>query len=131
VWSDVTNLYLWGVDLMDYEQVNDTLQIDFPNFIFDEEERQLYVSEDSQGQYFVAARFVDYLRDCYDKGDVDTYKKGLLFIEKLHLSNSHKTKELATIGYLESFLDWDNRDKLIDDLEPESKKWWPLIRNEA
>ena len=113
---------------MKYNQVNDTLLIEFPNFIFDEDERLYYVSEDSQGQYFVAARFVDFLRDSYDKGDMDTYKNGLLFIEKLHLSSCEKTQELATIGYLESFLDWDNRDKLIDDLGDESKKWWTELK---
>ena len=109
---------------MKYEQVNDTLLIEFPNFIFDEEERLLYVSEDSQGQYWVANRFVEFLRDCYAKGDIATYKNGLSFIEKLHLSRCRKTQELATIGYLEGFLDWENKDKLIDDFESESKKWW-------
>lgn len=96
--------------------VNNSLLTEFPDFIIDD--------EDLEFPYFVAGRFVDFIINCYNKGDESTYKNGLCFIEHLHLSNDPKTRELATIRYLESFLDWEHRDILLNDLGAESKKWW-------
>lgn len=102
---------------MQYEDVNEALLVEFPEFIIEDE----YYLE---LPYIVAGYFCDFMRDAYNNGKLDVYKKGLSFIERLHLSDSHKVRELATIGYLEDFLDWTDKDVLIADMGEESKKWW-------
>lgn len=101
---------------MQYEQVNKLLQIEFPDFLIDDDDFEL--------PYIVAEDFEQFLLDAYNKGEKETYKKGLHFIEKLHLSPCDKVRELATIGYLEGFSNWPDKDTLFNDLDPESKKWW-------
>ena len=110
---------------MHYDEVNDALFQAFPSFFeVIELDLQYYIDDYCGGQYSVAARFVDFLEDCHSKGDDETYRKGLLFIEQLHQSNWRDVRELATVGYLESFLDWSEKDKLANDLGDESKRWW-------
>ena len=111
---------------MHFEAVNENLFAEFPALLpaLDEMESGELDDEDLENQYYIAGRFVDFLRIAYENGDWGTYEKGLLFIEKLHLSDCHETGELATVGYLESFLDWDKNDVLMEDLGEESKKWW-------
>lgn len=101
---------------MKYEDVNKELLIKFPDFLIDDDDFEL--------PYIVAGNFQRFLLDSYNNGEEETYKKGLHFIEELHLSDCDKVRELATIGYLESFFDWSDKDILSNDLGSESKKWW-------
>ena len=108
-------------DEMCYKEVNTKLVAEFPAFLLSLDEWDL---ECLELQYTIASRFVDYLKAAHESGDRETYKKGLRFIEKMHFSECHNTCELATVGYLEAFLDWDNSDVLLEDLGEESKIWW-------
>jgi len=107
---------------MNYETVNEKLFAEFPSFLLVLKEWDAL--EDLDSQYYIAGRFVDFLKLAYKKGDRNTYERGLDFIEKLHLSDCLIIGELATVGYLESFPDWDKKDVLINDLGEVSKKWW-------
>jgi hypothetical protein len=101
---------------LQYKDVNQVLLNTFPNFIIDDEDIAL--------PYIVAGNFIRFLLGSYNNGKEEVYKEGLHFIEMLHLSDCHKVRELATVGYLESLLDWPYREGLFNDLETESKKWW-------
>ena len=79
---------------MEYEDVNKALLLEFPTFSVDEDDFEL--------PYIVAGWFTKFILEAYQRGDKDTYIRGLQFIEMLHLDDTHKVRELATIGYLES-----------------------------
>ena len=100
-----------------YEEVTKVLFEEFPDFHMDHD-------DDFDLPYIVAGYFGQYLLDSYNNGARETYKRGLDFIERLHLSNIHKVRELATVGYLESLLGWPDEAILFSDLGSESKKWW-------
>ena len=78
---------------MRFEDVNNALVVEFPDFSIDDDDYDL--------PYVVAGNFERFLLDSYNNGEKTAYEKGLRFIEKLHLSDCQKTKELATIGYRE------------------------------
>jgi len=101
---------------MEYEDISKKLVIEFSDFLIDEDDYDL--------PYIVAGNFQRFLLESYNNNEKEIYHKGLDFIEKLHLSYCSKVRELATIGYLESFLDWSDKDTLFNDLGAESKKWW-------
>ena len=101
---------------MQYEDVNRTLLTNFPDFFIEEDDLDL--------PYIVASSFIRFLLDSYNNDGEAVYKQGLRFIEQLHKSECEETRELATIGYLESLLDWPDKDALLKDLGSESKKWW-------
>jgi len=73
--------------------------------------------------YYIAGRFVDYLLNAKNNGENEIYQKGLDFIEKLHLSEHHSVRVLATIGFLESFEFTDDEETFLNELGGESKKW--------
>ena len=112
---------------MRYEDVAKTLLMEFPTFsIADEDDLEL--------QYIVAGLFSAYIYEAYQAGDKKTYEKGLKFIEKLHIDDTHKVRELATIGYLESIQNtWPehliNANIPFDDLGEQSKVWWGKLND--
>ena len=106
---------------MEYEDVIKATVAAFPQFEIDELNHDL--------PYAVAGDFARFLLELYKNRDVNTLVEGLGFIEKLHLSKSHKVRELATVGYLEGIQNvWGNSDVdpelIFDYLGVESKKWW-------
>jgi hypothetical protein len=106
---------------MRYEDVNEILLKEFPEFKIDEDDFEL--------PYIVAGFFTEFVLQAFNNKDKTTYLSGLQFIESLHLSESHKVRELATVGYLESIQNtWPPELLKIsipyNDLGIESKKWW-------
>jgi len=106
---------------MQYEEVNNALLSEFPALSVDKDDIDL--------PYVVAGCFTSFLLNSYLEGDKATYFRGLQFIETLYLSDVHKIRELATVGYLESIQNtWPSNLLSIDipfsDLGAESKKWW-------
>ena len=109
------------VTKMIYEDVNKLLLKEFPNFKISEDDFEL--------PYIVAGLFTQFILKAFNRNDNLTYLSGLAFIESLHLSESHKVRELATTGYLESVQNtWPPSLLEIkipyNDLGIESKKWW-------
>lgn len=102
--------------MIEYNEVNHLLSLEFPSFNIEPDYWDL--------PYLVASDFTRFVLQAYQLNDKDTYEKGLRFIERLHIEGSEKVKELATIGFLESFLDWPNVQDLYCDFGIESKKWW-------
>jgi len=114
------------VNNLRYEDVNKILLSESPIFTIDRDDFEL--------PYIVAGLFTKFILEAYQNGDEETYNKGLQFIEMLHLDDTHKVRELATIGYLESIQNtWPkNLIKLnipFHDLGDESKKWWIRLNN--
>ena len=106
---------------MKYEDVKEAISNRFPQFEIDDLNGDL--------PYIVAGDFARFLLDSFSKGDMETLSEGLDFIEKLHHSEFDKTRELATVGYLEGIQNvWGNNDVnpelIFDYLGAESKKWW-------
>ena len=106
---------------MKYEDVKEAISSEFPQFEIDDLNGDL--------PYIVAGDFARFLLDSFNDGDIKTLSEGLDFIEKLHHSESDKTRELATVGYLEGIQNvWGNNDVnpelIFDYLGTESKKWW-------
>jgi len=106
---------------MKYEEVGKELFLEFKPFTVDEGDLDL--------QYIIAGYFTDFILDAYQTGDKNTYQKGLQFIERLHLDETQKVRELATVGYLESIQNTWPTELLesnipFNDLGSESKKWW-------
>jgi hypothetical protein len=106
---------------MKYEDVNKTLLIEFPAFTINEDDFEL--------PYIVAGCFTKFILAAYQTGDKETYEKGLRFIEILHSDTTHKVRELATIGYLESIQNKWSQDLInsnipFNDLGENSKRWW-------
>ena len=106
---------------MEYDDVNKALAEKFPQLEIDETDRDL--------PYLVAGDFARFLLKAYQEGDMKTLTEGLGFIEDLHLSESHKTRELATVGYLEGIQNnWEHNDVdpelVFEYLGAESKRWW-------
>ena len=111
----------YGVVKMLYDDVNETLLGEFPDFKVDDDDFEL--------PYIVAGLFTKFILEAFNNNDKSTYLRGLEFIEILYLSESQKVRELATVGYLESIQNtWPP--ELLDtnvpfnDLGTESKKWW-------
>lgn len=107
-----------------YNQVVNVLVKNFPDFQFEK--------EDSDLPYVVAGSFASYLLECYQSKSLNELQKGLDFIEELHVAGDQKTKELATIGFLEGIQNvWRNRGtdpkKVYKLLGKESKKWWSQL----
>lgn len=106
---------------MKYDEVEKQLIFNFPDFFIDK------ISEGLP--YCVAGGFALFLLELYKKKDILRMKEGICFIEKLHHSKDSKTRELATIGYLEGIQNvWGNNDvnpeEIYKYLGKESKKWW-------
>jgi hypothetical protein len=97
---------------MRYEEVNKALSVEFPDFHMHDDDYRL--------PYVVAGNYVRYLLDLYTNDEQEIYKRGLRFVEKLNLSSCDKVRELATVGYLESFLNWPYKDDSLNEFEPES-----------
>lgn len=115
------NRNVYGVAKMLCEDVNEILLKEFPDFKVDEDDLEL--------PYIVAGLFTEFVLEAFNRNDKSTYLGGLKFIEALHLSDSHKVRELATVGYLESIQNtWPSELLKINipynDLGIESKKWW-------
>ena len=108
--------FIKGEGIMEHEDVNRALLAEFPDFTVDD--------DDFENPYIVAGNFDRFILEAYNNGKKDIYRKGLHFIERLYSSESNKTRELATVGYLESLMDWPNKGELFNDFGPESKKWW-------
>ncbi len=109
---------------MRYEDVNEKLLSEFPEFLIDEDDEEYL-----ELPYIVAGWFTAYILKAYESGDKDTYIKGLQFIEKLHEDETEMVRELATIGYLESIQNTWPQDLIasdipFNDLGELSKKWW-------
>ena len=108
---------------MDYDDVHLILIEEFPEIV------SLIDDDDFELPYITAFLFVKYMLEAYKNGNKETYKKGLDFIERLHLSEAQCVRELATVGYLESLHGNMSRDYidlgiLYNDLGEETKKWW-------
>jgi len=106
---------------MQYEDVVGALLSEFPAVEVDEDEYEL--------PYVVAGWFTNFILKAFKNGDRETYLSGLDFIERLHLSDTHRVRELATVGFLESIQNTWSRELLdadipFNDLGEESKKWW-------
>jgi len=106
---------------MQYEDVVDALLSEFPAFEVDEDEYEL--------PYVVAGYFTSFILQAFKDGDRETYLSGLDFIERLHLDDSDRVRNLATVGFLESIQNTWSRELLdanipFNDLGEESKKWW-------
>jgi len=111
---------------MRYEDVNKTLLAEFPAFIVAEDDFEL--------AYIVAGLFTEYILKAHQVGNREVYHQGLRFIEILHLDETQKVRELATIGYLESIQNTWPQDLLnsgvpFHDLGEESKKWWEKLNH--
>jgi hypothetical protein len=83
---------------IEYNNVSKELIKLFPDFNIDE----LWL--DDKGnilEYMVAMGFARYVINSIDENNAEKIKKCFEFIELLHINGTEKTKELATIGYLE------------------------------
>lgn len=106
---------------MKYEEVDKLLENAFTDFHIDDNSKGL--------PYCAAGDFALFLLGLYKKDDMSKLKEGLYFIEGIYHSKDSKTRELATIGYLEGIQNvWGNNsvnpEKIYEYLGDESKKWW-------
>ena len=74
--------------------------------------------------YTDATQFAIHIKELLNKGRTEEFKKVFAVIEQLHLNGDNYVKELATIGYLEDIQNYNNPEKFIPYLGPESLKWW-------
>ena len=110
--------------VIEYNDIVKILSKEFPDFKIDEEILDL--------PYVVAGSFARYLLECYKTKSLDKLKLGLDFVEKLHVHGDNKTKELATMGFLEGIQNvWGNKgvdsELIFNQLGKESKKWWKQL----
>ncbi len=106
---------------MKYEEATKALLMAMPDFRPEADNLDL--------PYIIAGDFAEFLHEMYKQGNLDTVKRGLLFIEGLHNSNDEKTRELATVGYLEGIQNiWGDNGlapgEIYSLLGTESQKWW-------
>ncbi|MDR2719178.1 MAG: hypothetical protein LBB89_14075 [Treponema sp.] len=104
----------------------------FPDIITDD----LFLDDDETLEYMVASDFARYIIKNIDENNIEKLKECFEFIELLHINGTEKTKELATIGYLEDLQNFTGGSKtmkkykiIYDFIGIESKKWWDKLND--
>ena len=110
--------------MLKYDDVIAMLMLEFPSFSFEDDEWEL--------PYVVAEHFAGFVLEAYNVQDEELYKKGLAFVETLHLSNVASVKELATAGFLKSIQKTWPEELLkkgipYEDLGIETKRRWDTL----
>jgi hypothetical protein len=118
---------------IEYNNVSKILIKKFPDIIKD----ALWLDEDDEIlEYLAAGDFAKYIVKNINENNIEKLKECFEFIELLHICGTKKTKELATVGYLEDLQnitggnDTIEKYKIIYDfLGIESKKWWDKLND--
>ena len=116
---------------IEYNNVSKLVLEKFPDII----KNDLWLDNDGKIlEYMVASAFAWYIIKNIDENNIDELKKCFEFIELLYINGEEKTKELATIGYLEDLqnitggnITIDRYKIIFDFLGMESKKWWDKL----
>jgi len=116
-------------DLINVDSINKILKDNFAEFITTNEG-----IIDMDLPYSVAGGFAHYLLECYKQSKINELKKGLDFIELLHVKGNEEVKGIATIGYIEGIQNvWSHFDVDLNvvykDLDKESKSSWDELND--
>ena len=115
---------------IEYNDVSNLIIKEFPDFEID----PLWLDEKELLEYLVASDFARYIINIIDENNIEKIKKCFKFIELLYLNGTKKTKELATIGYLEDIQNMTGGNETVEKykiinayLGIETKKWWDKL----
>jgi len=118
---------------IEYNNVSKILIKLFPDFIIDD----FWIDDDGEVlEYSVAGDFSRYIIKNINENNIEKLKKCFEFIELLHINGTEKTKELATVGYLEDLQNFTGGNEtmekykiIYDYIGIESKKWWNKLND--
>jgi hypothetical protein len=114
-------------ETIEYNSVIDILKSKFTNFSIDSEYEDL--------PYIIAGDFARYILNNFTENNTDEVIKCFDFIEALYLHGTDRTKELATIGFLEDLQNQLLNYRLfkkykiieVNFLGKETKKYWKKL----
>ena len=117
---------------IEFDNVSKILLNKFPDIIED----ALWLDGNKIIEYQIASDFARYIIKNIDNNNIEKIKKCFEFIELLHIKGTKKTKELATVGYLEDLQNFTGGNETIDKykiiydfLGVESKKQWDKLND--
>ena len=118
---------------IEYNNVSKILINSFHDFIIDD----FCIDDDGKVlEYTVAGDFARYIIKNINENNKETLKKCFEFIELLHINGTEKTKELATVGYLEDLQNLTGGSEtmekykiIYDYIGIESKKCWDKLND--
>ena len=117
---------------IEFDNVSKILVKSFPDIM----ENALFLDDEETLEYMVSSDFARYIKKNFDEDNMEKVKKCLEFIELLHIKGTEKTRELATVGYLEDLQNVTGGSKtmekygiIYDYLGIESKKWWDKLND--
>jgi hypothetical protein len=107
---------------IEYNNVSKILIKKFPDIIED----ALWLDDETL-EYLVAGDFAKYIIKNIDENNIEKLKECFEFIELLHICGTKKTKELATVGYLEDLQNMTGGSEAMEKYKYTSIRFFPKL----